>query len=100
VRHAQLVLTLTETHGADECVWSASLSEITTRALLGLIVLITVGVGGLPEAFVGSGGLLGLKALDLLEERLDAHVVLIAVLLFPFLVMVLMLPLALALKLC
>jgi branched-subunit amino acid ABC-type transport system permease component len=45
-----------------------------------LVVLVAVGVGGLPEAFVG-GRLLGLASLELLDERLDAHVVLLLVLL-------------------
>jgi hypothetical protein len=48
-----------------------------------------------PEAFVGSGGLLGLTVLKLVDERTDAHVVLITILLFALLVVVL----ALALKL-
>jgi hypothetical protein len=45
-----------------------------------LVVLVAVGVGGLPEAFVG-GRLLGLASLELLDERLDAHVVLLLLLL-------------------
>jgi hypothetical protein len=48
-----------------------------------------------PEAFVGSGGLLGLVVLKLLDERSDAHVVLVAVLLFALLVVVLTLVLKL-----
>lgn len=71
-----------------------------------LVVLVAVGVGGLPEAFVG-GRLLGLASLELLDERLDAHVVLLLLLLFWLFLLVLAvlcaavlsLPLALALDL-
>lgn len=69
-----------------------------------LVVLVAVGVGGLPEAF-GGGHLLGLASLELLNERLDAHVVLFVFLrlfLLVFAVLcaaVLSLPLALALDL-
>jgi hypothetical protein len=72
-----------------------------------LVVLVAVGVGGLPEAFVG-GRLLGLASLELLDERLDAHVVLLLLLLLFWLFLlvlavlcaaVLSLPLALALDL-
>jgi hypothetical protein len=49
-----------------------------------LVVLVAVGVGGLPEAFVG-GRLLGLASLELLDERLDAHVVLLLLLFWLFL---------------
>ena len=70
-----------------------------------LVVFVAVGVGGLPEAFVG-GRLLGLASLELLDERLDAHVVLLLLLLWLFLLVlavlcaaVLSLPLALALDL-
>lgn len=70
-----------------------------------LVVLVAVGVGGLPEAFVG-GRLLGLASLELLDERLDAHVVLLLLLFWLFLLVlavlcaaVLSLPLALALDL-
>ena len=45
-----------------------------------LVFLVAVGVGGLPVAFVG-GRLLGLAALELLDERLDAQVVLLLLLL-------------------
>jgi hypothetical protein len=41
-----------------------------------LVFLVAVGVGGLPVAFVG-GRLLGLAAFELLDERLDAQVVLL-----------------------
>jgi hypothetical protein len=47
------------------------------------------------EAFIGSDCLLVLPVLELLDKRPDAHVVLIAVLLFAFLVAVLMLALKL-----
>lgn len=71
-----------------------------------LVVLVAVGVGGLPEAFVG-GRLLGLASLELLDERLDAHVVLLLLFLFWLFLLVLAvlcaavlsLPLALALDL-
>ena len=70
-----------------------------------LVFLVAVGVGGLPVAFVG-GRLLGLAALELLDERLDAQVVLLLLLLRCLFVLgafasaaVLALPLALALDL-
>jgi hypothetical protein len=68
-----------------------------------LVVLVAIGVGGLPEAFVGGGVLLGLAALELLDERFDAHVVLLFLLvvhLFALLAAVLAVPMALALELC
>ena len=49
-----------------------------------LVFLVAVGVGGLPVAFVG-GRLLGLAALELLDERLDAQVVLLLLLRWLFL---------------
>ena len=69
-----------------------------------LVFLVAVGVGGLPVAFVG-GRLLGLAALELLDERLDAQVVLLLLLRCLFVLgafasaAVLALPLALALDL-
>jgi len=68
-----------------------------------LVVFVAVGVGGLPEAFV-CGRLLGLASLELLYERLDAHVVLLLLWLFLLVLAVLCaavlsLPLALALDL-
>jgi hypothetical protein len=51
-----------------------------------------------PEAFIGSGDLLGLAVLELLDERHDAHVVLITILLFALLVAFLTLALKLRKK--
>jgi hypothetical protein len=61
-----------------------------------LVLLVTVGVGGLPEGIVRRGLLLGPAALELLDERLDAQVVLILTLI---LILLLAVPLALSLEL-